>query len=208
MEGDTVKIAIYARVSTDDKDQNVETQLIHLRKYAETFRHDIVEEFVDEGKSAKTVRGRNAYIKMMEGVHRHKYEAVVAYKLDRFHRNTYNALAFAEDLREHQTDLILTTQDINTSTAAGRMMMQILAVFAELESENTAERVKVGMERAAAEGKICHRPKRELSAYQIEKAKEILATDPNISQRKLSEQFTGVSRATLIKCLREEGVIT
>ena len=203
-----MKVAIYARVSTDDKDQNVETQLIHLRKYAEAFKHDIVEEFVDEGKTAKTVRGRTAYIQMMEGVHSHKFDAVVAYKLDRFHRNTYNALAFAEDLREHQTDLILTTQDINTSTAAGRMMMQILAIFAELESENTAERVKIGMERAAAEGKICHRPRRELSDYQIDKARQLIAADPEISHRELAEHFEGISRSTLIKLLKEEGVLT
>lgn len=46
-----------------------------------------------------------------------------------------------------------------------------------------------------------------LSAYQLEKAKRILSSEPEISHRKLAEQFEGISRATLIRLLREEGLV-
>lgn len=202
-----MKVAVYARVSTDDKDQNPETQLRHLRKYCETFGYQIVDEFIDEGKSARTTKGRTGYLKMMDGVDAKRYDGVVGYKLDRFHRSVANAILFVNHLKMAECALILTSQHIDTSTAMGMAMMQITAVFAELESANTAERVKIGMERAEAEGKICHRPKSEISKYQLEKARAILEKNPQISQRKLAEQFQGISRATLIRELKKEGLI-
>jgi len=202
-----MKVALYARVSTDDKDQNVDTQIIHLRKYADLHRHKIVAEFIDEGKSAKAIRGRTEYLKMMEGVAAGRYDAVIAFKLDRFHRNLSNAIAFMNTLRAANVDLICTSENIDTSTPIGCAMMQIIAVFAELESANTAERSKIGTERAKAEGKLCHRPPQKLSNYQIEKAKEILRAEPTISYRKLAAKFEGISRTTLIAGLRNEGVL-
>jgi len=201
------RVAIYVRVSTDDKDQDPETQLYHLRNYAELCGHKIVAEFVDVGLSAKTIRGRVEYQKMMHGVDAGRYDAVMAYKLDRLHRNLANAIMFVDYLRARQVALILTSQLLDTSTAMGMAMMQITAVFAELESANTAERSKIGTERAKAQGKVCNRPLTTLSKYQIERAKEILAANPNISNRELAENFNGISRMTLIKKLREEGVI-
>ena len=93
------------------------------------------------------------------------------------------------------------------SFAGRRAMMQMIAVFAELESANTSERVKIGLERAKAQGKVCHRKKTKLSQYQIEKARAILAENPGISERALAAQFNGISRSTLINRLREAGVL-
>jgi Site-specific recombinases, DNA invertase Pin homologs len=202
-----MKVALYARVSTDDKEQNPETQLIHLRKYADTFNHKIVAEYVDRGKSGRTLKGRKEYQQMMMDAERHKFDAIMGFKLDRFHRNTLNAITFVDQLRGLNVSLILTSQHIDTSTAMGTAMMQITAVFAELESANIAERSKIGTERAIKEGKVCHRPKKVLSVYQIEKAKAILEENPNISHRQLALQFNGISRSTLINGLKEAGVI-
>lgn len=200
------RVALYARVSTDDKDQNPDTQLFHLRKYAAAFNFKIVDEFVEEGKSGTTLKGRSEYLKMMNNVDKGRYDAIVAYKLDRFHRNTLNAILFIDHLRNRDVDLIITSQNIDTSNAMGRAMFQITAIFAELESANTSERTKLGMERAKAEGKICHRPPKTISKYQLEKAKEIIAENPEISHRKLAEHFNGIGRTTLVKLLREEGI--
>jgi Site-specific recombinases, DNA invertase Pin homologs len=201
-----MKVAIYARVSTDEGEQDPETQLLHLRKYAETFGHKIVAEYVDR-KSGRTIRGRTSYIKMMEDAETTKFEAIIGYKLDRFHRNTMNAIAFVDRLRGLNKALIVTSQNIDTNTAMGRAMMQITAVFAELESANTSERSKIGTERAKAEGKLCHRPRKKLSAYQIDKAKGILAGNPDISRRQLALQFDGIGRDALIRELIAEGIL-
>jgi len=201
-----VKVALYARVSTTDKDQNPETQLMHLRAIAQAHGHEIVAEYVDEA-TGRTVKGRPQYQAMMKAAQAHRFQGIMAYKLDRLHRNLIEAVGFVESLRLMDIDLILTSESIDTSTAMGRAMMQITAVFAELESAKTSERVIIGMERARAEGKICNRPPKKLSRYQIDKAREILEAQPDISQRELAANFDGISRATLIKGLREEGML-
>ena len=117
------------------------------------------------------------------------------------------SILFVNRLADIGVELVVTSQSIDTTTAAGRAMMQMISVFAELESANTSERVKIGMERARAEGKVCHRRKTVLSEYQLEKARNILAEEPGISERALAARFTGISRSTLIRCLREEGVL-
>ena len=104
-------------------------------------------------------------------------------------------------------DLISTTEAIDTTTAIGRMFFVVCAAIAECESDKTSERVKIGMERAAAEGKVCNRPRVELSEYQIKKARRILAENPGISGRALAGQFEGIDRKTLIDRLKELGVV-
>lgn len=200
-------IALYARVSTTDKDQDPETQLRHLRSIAEAHGHTIHKEYVDRS-SGRTVRGRTAYQQMIMDAQARRFDAIMAYKLDRLHRNLIEAVTFVDRLRIMGIDLIITTEAIDTSTAMGRAMMQITAVFAELESAKTGERVQIGMERARAEGKVCNRPPKELSKYQIEKAQKILEDNPGISMRQLASNFEGISRTTLIKLLREAGIIS
>ena len=199
-------IALYARISTTDKDQDPETQLRHLRSIAEAHGHTIHKEYVDRS-SGRTVRGRTAYQQMIMDAQARRFDAIMAYKLDRLHRNLIEAVTFVDRLRIMGIDLIITTEAIDTSTAMGRAMMQITAVFAELESAKTGERVQIGMERARAEGKVCNRPPKELSKYQLEKARRILEGNPEISMRQLAAQFDGISRATLIKLLREAGIV-
>lgn len=201
-----MKVALYARVSTADKDQDPETQLRHLRQIANAHDHVIFREYVDTA-SGRTIKGRDAYQQMLKDAKAHRFEAIMCYKLDRLHRNLMDAVAFVDGLRLMGVDLIVTSQAIDTSNAMGRAMMQITAVFAELESANTAERVIIGMDRARAEGKICNRPTMEITPYQIEKAKAIIRDDPDISQRALASQFKGISRPTLIKGLRDAGVL-
>ena len=200
-----MKVALYARISTTDKDQNPETQLRHLRGIAAAYSHEIVAEYVDES-SGRTIKGRTGYIQMMTDAEKHRFDAIIGYKLDRFHRNLMNAVTFVNSLKMMDISLILTSQHIDTSSAMGMAMMQITAVFAELESANTSERSKIGTERAKAEGKLCHRPRKPLSDYQMTKAKKILEENPTISQRRLADQFEGISRPKLIEGLRDAGI--
>lgn len=201
-----VRVALYARVSTEDKGQDNETQLIHLRNEAEHRGYRIVKEYTDEA-SGKTIRGRSGYQSMMEDASKHRFDAIMVYKLDRLHRNTLECLVAVNSFSEMGVDLIVTSQAIDTTTAAGRAMMQMIAVFAELESANTSERVKIGMDRARAEGKLCHAPTKSLSEYHLNKARELLQESPGMSQRELASHFNGISRPTLIRELRKAGLI-
>ena len=206
MKKKSQRVALYARVSTDDMGQTNDTQLIHLRQEAQRRGYSVICEYTDEA-SGKTIRGRPGFRLMMDDASKHKFDAILVYKIDRLNRNTIECLQTVNRLSELGVDLIVTTQAIDTSTAAGRAMMQMIAVFAELESANTSERVKIGMERAKAEGKLCHAPTRTLSEYQIRKAETILKERPDISQRELASNFEGISRPVLIRELRRLGMI-
>ena len=87
------------------------------------------------------------------------------------------------------------------------MILTILGAMAEFERELIVERTNDGLKRARKEGKTLGRKTVTLSEYQLEKARMILKDNPTISMNALSKQFTGISRNTLIKCLKEEGII-
>ena len=200
-----MRVALYARVSTADKDQNPETQLLHLRKICDAHGHTIVAEYVDES-SGRTIAGRPQYQAMMVAAAKHSFDAIMAFKLDRFHRNVREQLNMADNLKLLRVDMISTSESIDTTTAMGRMFFVICAALNECESNKTSERVHIGMDRAKAEGKLCHRPRKPLSDYQITKAKKILEENPTISQRRLAAQFEGISRPKLIQGLRDAGI--
>lgn len=153
-----MKIAIYARVSTSDKDQNPETQLIHLRDYCIAQGWEVYKEYVDTA-SASDVAHRTAWRELMDDAAKRKFKAVLVFKLDRAFRSvknmhdtlhTWELLGIAFKSQREQFD---------TSTSVGRLMLNMLASFAEFELELIRERVKAGMERARRQGKRIGRPK-------------------------------------------------
>ena len=153
-----MKIAIYARVSTADKDQNPETQLIHLRDYCIAQGWEVYKEYVDTA-SALDVAHRTAWRDLMDDAAKRKFKAVVVFKLDRTFRSvkhmhdtlhTWELLGIAFKSQREQFD---------TSTPVGRLMLNMLAALAEFELELIRERVKAGMERARRQGKRIGRPK-------------------------------------------------
>ena len=81
-----MKIAIYARVSTSDKDQNTETQLMPLRDYARAQGLVVHAEYVDEA-SANDIAGRKAWRQMLDDAAKRRFKVVLVFKLDRAFRS-------------------------------------------------------------------------------------------------------------------------
>jgi len=152
-----MKIAVYARVSTADRDQNPETQLMHLRDYCQAQGWEILKEYVDQA-SALDIAHRRAWRNLLDDAAKHKFKAVLVFKLDRAFRSvkhmhdtldTWNILGIAFRSQREQFD---------TGTALGRLLLNLLASLAEFELELIRERVKAGMERARRQGKRIGRP--------------------------------------------------
>lgn len=153
-----MKVALYARVSTADKDQNSETQLVHLRDYCALLGWEVHQEYVDKA-SATDVSHRIAWRELMDDAVKHRFKTVLVFKLDRAFRSvkhmhdtlhTWEMLGIAFKSQREQFD---------TSTPVGRLMLDMLAALAEFELELIRERVKAGMERAMRQGKRIGRPK-------------------------------------------------
>ncbi|HHW18094.1 MAG TPA: recombinase family protein [Firmicutes bacterium] len=140
-------VALYARVSTDEQareGQSIDTQLDKLTAYARFQGWNCVETFVDEGASAKDMN-RPAMKRLLSLIKEGKVAVVATMAIDRLSRNLLDMLNFIELCEQHGTAYVCTSLNFDTSTPIGRMVLQILAAFAEFERAMIATRVKTNM---------------------------------------------------------------
>jgi DNA invertase Pin-like site-specific DNA recombinase len=159
-----MKLAIYARVSTNDKEQNPETQLRPLRQHIAGLKDIIsVGEFVDTA-SADDLRGRREWRRLLDLAMKHKVDLIVVWKLDRAFRSVADGATTLQTLRSCSCGIrSLQEPWIDTTTPLGEAMYHITLAWAQLEKRQLSERVKAGIDRARAEGKHVGRPRRSRS---------------------------------------------
>ncbi|MQY43168.1 helix-turn-helix domain-containing protein [Epibacterium sp. SM1969] len=138
----------YARVS--DQDQNESLQIEALKEAG----CDVI--YGDFGVSGACVTRRSLDTLLRDLT---EGDTLVVWKLDRLGRSTLHLLQLLEDLRQNKVDFVAITQGIDTTTAVGRLLYGQLAVFAEFEREQIAERTKAGMAAAKARGVHIGRPR-------------------------------------------------
>jgi DNA invertase Pin-like site-specific DNA recombinase len=146
------RAAVYTRVSTEDQAKegfSLEAQRQRLQAYCVAQGWTIASTYVDEGHSGRSTR-RPAYQKMME--ERDGWDLILVIKMDRIHRNARNFMEMMDHLREWDKDFVSATESLDTSTAMGRFVMDIIQRIAQLESEQIGERVKMGMSQKAKTG--------------------------------------------------------
>lgn len=158
------RLALYARVSTRDKDQNPETQLRPLREHASAIAGATdVGEFVDKAP-ADDLRGRKEWRALLELARQRKLDLIVAWKLDRAFRSVVDGANTLETLRTYGCGIrFLTEPWIDTTTPIGEALYHITLAWAQLWKRDHVVRVKAGMARARAEGKSIGRPRRTSS---------------------------------------------
>lgn len=142
-----VRVAAYIRVSTDeqvDKGNSLHEQKERLEAYCKAMGWLAPVIYSDDGYSAKDMR-RPAAQKMIKGVQKNKYDVLLTSKLDRMSRNLLDMLQLVRLLDEHGCNYVSASEGFDTSTAVGRMVLQLLAAFAEFERERISERVKDNM---------------------------------------------------------------
>lgn len=147
-------VAMYTRVSTEDQARegfSLAAQRKRLQAFCSAQGWNAVDEYVDDGYTGRDVR-RPAYERMMS--ERDRWDAILVLRMDRIHRNSRNFMAMMDDLRRWGKDFVSATESLDTSTATGRFVMDMLQRIAQLESEQTGERVYMGMKQAAEEGKF------------------------------------------------------
>ncbi len=130
--------AIYARQSVEKKDSlSIEGQIEQCRRLA----GDEARVFSDRGFSGKNTK-RPAFTELMDAVENGAVGKIFVYRLDRFSRSIADFSRIWELLERHGVEFVSVTENFDTSTPIGRAMLNIVLVFAQLERETTAERVK------------------------------------------------------------------
>jgi DNA invertase Pin-like site-specific DNA recombinase len=160
------RVAIYARVSTTNHGQDAGLQTGELRQFSEARGWKLADEYVDHGVSGST-DSRPELNRLMADAKRRRFDVVLVWKLDRFGRSLrhlVNALAEFESLNIAFVSL---SDNLDLSTASGRLMFNIIGAMAEFERELIRERVKAGMKNAKAKGTRIGRPRIRTDASKI-----------------------------------------
>ncbi len=150
-------VGIYPRKSVyRDNSDSVSVQIQLCKDYAGIIfkGHDVNFRIYDkdEGFSGKNMN-RPGFREMMEDVQNNRLNVVMVYKLDRISRNVQEFSAMYEVFQQHNVSFISVKESFDTTTPMGRTVMYILAAFAQLERENTSERVTDSMLALGAAGK-------------------------------------------------------
>ena len=157
-----VRVAIYARVSTDE--QNPELQLRELRDYAERRGFVIHREYIERASGDRRRRRAPEFEALMIDARRRRFDCVLVWKYDRFARTLGALIAALEEFRDLGVDFISHTQAIDTTTPMGRLFFHVIGSFAEFERDVIVERVKAGLANARAKGKKLGRPVKDPKA--------------------------------------------
>ena len=153
--GTQMKAAIYARVSTGN--QTTENQLMELKKAAEKHDWDVVEVYEETISGATTKRPQ--LDALMGAVMRKEIDVVMAWDISRLGRSLQHLVALLGDLQDKSVELYLHQNGVDTTTASGRAMFQMLGVFSQFERDMIRDRIHAGLERAKAQGKRLGRQK-------------------------------------------------
>jgi site-specific DNA recombinase len=146
----------YARLSKegDREHHSIEAQVQAIRTYCQVRQWDLVEVYVDDGVSGAVRPDERPEMKrMIEDVLNDGISYIVVKKLDRLGRKAGELLTLLAALEEKGVALVSIDDNIDTSTASGRLLRGMLAVIAEFERDLIRERTKVGLAIARQKGK-------------------------------------------------------
>jgi DNA invertase Pin-like site-specific DNA recombinase len=170
-----MKVAIYARVSTKNGNQNPELQLGELRDYARARGWQVIGEFVDAGVSGAK-DSRPQLDAMMKLAKQRKIDAIVVWKLDRFGRSLRHLVNALHELEALGVAFISLRDSIDLSTPQGKLMFAVIGAMAEFERGLIRERVVAGLAVARSKGRVGGRPKvrldRDKDAARIRRMRE------------------------------------
>ncbi len=162
-----IRVALYARISTLNHNQDPEMQLRELREYCARRGFQIVGEFADKGISGSRER-RPALDKLMGECRARRVDAVVVYRYDRFARSLRHLVNALEEFRALGVDFVSLHEGVDTSTPNGRLIFGIFASIAEFERELIRDRVRSGLAAAKARGRRLGRPAAGVDRRRVE----------------------------------------
>lgn len=193
------KAALYLRVSTADKGQDVAVQEGPLREWVERLGYETVV-FAESGVSgAKT--SRRVLDEMMKAVRRREVQAVAVWRLDRLGRSLQHLLQLLQEIESHGGRLLVHDMAVDTGTIQGKLFFSVIGALAEYERGLIAERVQDGLAYAkrhgTKSGRPIGRPKIGINRREVCDSLRARAGEPRLVA-KLAKEF-GCSRAWIYK---------
>jgi DNA invertase Pin-like site-specific DNA recombinase len=195
------RVAIYARVSTTDKGQDVNLQLRDLRAYVEGRGWQAFKEYIDDGVSGSKDK-RPSLDAMMNDAKKRKFDVVLVWKFDRFARSTKHLVTALDEFNHLGIDFISFMENIDTSSPMGKAMFTIISAMAELETDNLKERVRAGLANARAKGRVLGRPSAKVNGEEL-----LQLRNGGLSIRQIGSRL-GLDKMTVYKTLKNHAQIS
>src|SRR5580658_1416047 len=148
-------VGIYVRVSTEEQRerQSIVTQREFGLRYCDLHQFPIHETYADDGVSGTVpLELRPGGIRLLEDARNHKFDQLLVFKLDRLGRDTRLILNAVAELEKHGVRVRSMTEEFDTATATGRLMLTMLSGFAAHERDMIRERSVAGTNRLAEAG--------------------------------------------------------
>ena len=141
------KVALYARVSTTEQDPEMQKKALIKKSEIEGWAYNLFEE------RESTRKSRPIKYELYQRLLNKEYDAIVVWKLDRWARSTQEASREIETLFNRNIPFISLTENIDLSTASGRLQFNVISAFAQFERDVISERTKEGLKHAKNVGK-------------------------------------------------------
>src|SRR5215472_5773242 len=157
----SMRLAIYARVSRDDKSQDPENQLRELRAWCDTAGHTVVHGYIDHESGRKDAKGRKQFARLFEDAHKRKFDCVLFWALDRFTREgMVPTVMYLQRLAGCGVSFHSYTEPhLSTDNEMLRdILLAVMSSLAKVESQKISERTRAGMERAKVQGTESGKP--------------------------------------------------
>jgi len=187
------RAALYCRTSKTG--QHIDVQLGQLRQVASQRGWEVVGEFVDDEVSSRRAR-RPEFDRLLVAAHGGGADLVAAVALDRFARSTRELLELGDRLQRWGVDMVSLREQIDTSSAVGRLVFTVLSALAQFERELLRERTLLGVEAARGRGKVLGRPRAHIDADEALELRERGVPWPAVARR------LGVSISTAKRGIR------
>jgi putative DNA-invertase from lambdoid prophage Rac len=192
-QGQTVRVALYARVSTHDQ-QTLPMQLSTMRNYVRRRDWIVALEIEDIASGAKQ---RSAREQILIAARRREIDAIIVWRLDRWSRSLTDVVLTLKELHDLNIGFVSLNEALDLTTPAGKATAGMLAVFAEFERDIIRERVKAGIDEARRKGIRLGRPPTALArSDEVQK----LFTE-GISKRQIASRLN-IGRASVIRILQ------
>jgi putative DNA-invertase from lambdoid prophage Rac len=192
-----MKVGVYARVSTLDQ-HTLPLQIQALKEYAKNRQWKINLQIEDVGSGAHDRPKRE---ELLKAARQHKIDAIIVWRLDRWGRSVSDLVGTLKELGELGIGFISLTEALDMTTATGRAMAGLLAVFAEFERDLLRERVKAGIAHAKKLGKPHGRPR--TVAQKTDKIKEMFLQ--GMSKAEIARRLN-IGRTSVRRLLEKGGL--
>lgn len=209
LKQETIKAAIYVRVSTDEQAQygySIEAQKEKLLAFCKSQDWEVYKTYVDDGFRATTLN-RPEIQKLIEESISGKFNIVVFYKLDRLSRSVKDLNYLIDTFEQNNIAIKSTTEPFDTSSPPGKLMFNMLGSFAQFERELIGERTKLGLNRAFEEGKWTTTPP---YGYNVKDGQLVINEKEIFFVKRAIELFLerNLGINTIAKLLKEEDKVT